>query len=489
MPAQGSRRTLATLTLTVLGGCHLLGGYNRLSLRDNADLAWRLAATGEGDASVTAIGASANGNVVLGGTFSGDLELGTTTLSTSAEASAFVAVIAPDGSVSRAVALESSGRVQPLAAVGTRLGGIFAEELRTGTRVLAKATGSEALFLLDVDESSEAFVSARSFGGAGFSSPKGQLALAQDGSGNTLIAGSYAGALTFDGCPPYPTKNQANLFLAKLDPAGNCVWSLRNDDDAPQGIGSVAADPLNDFVLVGGEFVGKLTFGDRPVLQSSGGVDLFLARLDGKGAAQWSRSIGNGLTQGGARVAAAPGGFSALVGFFEGEIDLGAAPLMATRGHDIVVANFRPNGQLDWQKQLSVDRAPCVPTACAFDDLQAAFDPEGNLVVAGPFEDSIDIEGVTLTTGADRAAYFLVKFDRSGNLLWSGHFGDDSDTCALRGHCELALAIDPQSDIFLGGSFANRLEFSAMLHGNAEAGNGPLFSNESRDGFLAKFRR
>lgn len=481
-------RGAALIVLATLGGCDIVAGYDRLTLRDSAHVTWSTALTGSGDASVRVLGATSAGTILAAGTFEGDLQLGAATLGTKGTTSAFVALLSREGAVQQLGALESTAVARPLAASGSKLAGIFTGELVTQAGTLATATGDDALFLLDVSATSGAIESARALGGAGFVSPEQKLDLAVDSAGNTLLGGSYGGSLTFSGCAPYPAKTKPNLFLAKLDKAGMCLWSIQNDDGAPQRIESVAVDGLNDFVVVGGEFVGKLEFAGMPVLQNSGGVDLFIARFDAEGTAQWSRSFGNGLAHGGARVAAAPGGYSALVAWFDGTLDFGAGPLVATRGHDLVVANFRPNGQLEWQKQLAIVRPACDLTTCEFDDVRAMFDPEGNLVVSSAFRGSVSIDGVSLGTTDDAAGYLLAKFDRSGHLLWSGHFGDANDDCSERGHCELALTIDAERNVYLGGSFNGALDFSAVDHDGALS-NAPLFAEDGRDAFLAKFLR
>jgi hypothetical protein len=214
-----------------------------------------------------------------------------------------------------------------------------------------------------------------------------------------------------------------------------------------------------------------------------------VARFDANGVVQWSHGFGNGLIQGGARVAAAPGGFSALVAFFDGALDFGAGELTASRGHDIVVANFRPDGTLEWQKQLAVFRDACTSMPCEFDDLVTEFDADGNLLVGGPFRGSIDIEGVSLATEDDAPGIFLAKFDRAGHLLWSGRFGDATDVCRERGHCELSLAVSAGHDPLLGGSFRTALDFGAVDQRAAGPRQPPLLATDARAAFLAKFLR
>jgi hypothetical protein len=476
------------VALLIGSGCHIVGGYDRLTLRDNAALAWALRLRGDGDASVRTIGATPSGEVLVAGTFDGAFELGSTSLP-AGSGSAFLALVDASGGFLRAAPLRSTAPLRALRASGRFLAGTFSGALIVGEETVTDAADGTRLFLMDINPMATVTPKAQRFGGAAFELPDDALALAVDTAGNVLVGGGYKGALTFDGCKPYPDRTKSNLFLAKVASDGRCLWTLQNVDDAPQRVESLAVDGLNDYVLVGGTFVGQLRLGETPSLQNSGGTDLFLARLDGDGRTQWSHAFGNGLTQGGVHVAAAPGGYSALVGYFDGTLDFGAGALTATRGHDIVVANFRPNGQLEWQRHLAVNRSACNVTSCAFDDLGAAFDAEGNLVVGGPFRGTLDIEGVTLAADEASTSYFLVKFDRSGNLLWSGQFGTPTDDCTEQGPCDFALALDAGRDVLVGGSFAGTLDFDAVDNGVAARERRRPEDGEPRAGFLAKFLR
>lgn len=478
------------LTLAVVAGtgCHVIGGYDQLSLRDGAKLVWARQLESEGSAAVEALGEAGSGAMLVAGTFEGSLGFGSATL-TADSVSAFLALVSASGELIDWNALRTNQSGRRMAAAKQTLAGVFSDDLELGGEVLASSPNAERLFLLDVDGGALDTVRAHSFGGEGFGVGSRSVSLALDSVGNVIIGGGYEGSLEFEGCTPYPTRAKSNLFLAKLNAERNCVWAIQNVDSAPQYVESVAVDSLNDFVVAGGSFVGRIGIGEGPALQNSGGTDLFIVRLDNAGRSQWKRAFGNGLTQGGARVAAAPGGYSALVGYFEGTMDFGAGPLTASRGHDIVVANFRPSGQLEWQKQLAVDRPVCSATQCEFDDLGAAFDSEGNLVVAGVFRDAMDIEGASLSAGESSVAYFIVKFDRSGNLLWSGQFTSPTDDCLDYGGCNVALTTDSDLNVVLGGQNSGSLDFSAIEGGTSLSGAEPSPNTPQRRGFLAKFLR
>ncbi|HEY3169506.1 MAG TPA: hypothetical protein VGK08_00755 [Thermoanaerobaculia bacterium] len=99
-----------------------------------------------------------------------------------------------------------------------------------------------------------------------------------------------------------------------------------------------------------------------------------------------------------------------------------------------------------------------------------AVDGQGNVVVAGSFERSVDFGGGNLTSaGGDDV--FVAKFSSSGAYLWARRFGGSSDD-----FCE-SVTVDGAGDIVLAGYF----------NGSADFGSGLLTSAGGTDIFLAKY--
>lgn len=470
--------------LVGLAGCHLVGGYDDLSLRTGPRVGWVVVGEGEGSAEVTAIGALTEARLLIAGSFDGKLELAPLSLDTARPSAAFIAVSESDGTILRALTLEATGGVSVLAASASSVVGVFGGSLAIGDAPLV-ATAPRSLFLLEFDPVTQDVVRTRALGGSATIAPEGHLDVAADSQGNLLVGGSYTGELALEGCAPRPSKTKPNMFLAKLAASDRrCLWTLGTDEDAPQRVESVAIDQANDFVVVGGVFVGELALDPEAPIQNSGGRDAFLARLDGAGRPRWVKSYGNGGRQGSMRVAAARGGYTAFATFFEGTLDLDGAKVTATTGHDVLLANLRPDGTLAWHHPMRIDREPCDDADCVLDDLAIAFDSEGNLLVAGPFKGTFEVDGVSLVSDAD--ATFLAKFDRAGHPLWVGHFDAKGDECQLRGACSLALALDSNDDVIVGSSFTGRLAFGGT---ESADGVGPFESALDRDAYVVKFAR
>ena len=124
-------------------------------------------------------------------------------------------------------------------------------------------------------------------GGNGLSSPAG---IATDGDGDVILAGNFEVSIDFgcgviNGPNTLPNRTQS-VFVAKLDGAGNCLWSKGfGEPDLQQTAYGVAVGPNGD-VSVTGLFSGKIDFGGGPLAGS-----FFVAEFDPAGAYRWSHGI------------------------------------------------------------------------------------------------------------------------------------------------------------------------------------------------------
>jgi hypothetical protein len=119
------------------------------------------------------------------------------------------------------------------------------------------------------------------YGGADDQTPTG---LSVDGQGNVFLTGKFAGTITFvDGGTLTAVPHDAGLdatdtLVAKLDPAGNHLWSQRFGDSRTQNSTGIAAG--TDGAVVLGYFRGVMNFG-AVSLKSAGdpNYDIFVAKL------------------------------------------------------------------------------------------------------------------------------------------------------------------------------------------------------------------
>ena len=175
----------------------------------------------------------------------------------------------------------------------------------------------------------------------------------------------------------------------------------------------------------------------------------------------WSQSFGDSTSQAQSATAFDGDGNVLLTGTFSGTVDLGGGALTSAGLGDVLLAKFDLDGNHLWSHSFGdpdEQNGWCV-----------AADPDGSLLVTGPFLGTIDLGGGVLTSAGNRDIY-LAKFDSDGNHIWSQSFGDP-ETQGSR-----SVIVDQAGSIVLVGNFRGSIDF----------GGGVLTSSGRTDVFVAK---
>ncbi len=163
-----------------------------------------------------------------------------------------------------------------------------------------------------------------------------------DDAGAVYVTGSFAGGLTFPPAAALAAAGGMDVFLARLDPAtGAGVWARGFGDGRHQFGRAVASDGAGS-VLLAGSFSGSLRFGEEDLFAWGAASDAFFAALDADGEAQWSAAFGSNGDDGIAAVAASGPGALYVTGWFEDWLSLSPdAPGLPGQGEtDVFVARM-----------------------------------------------------------------------------------------------------------------------------------------------------
>ncbi|MGK3962514.1 MopE-related protein [Sorangium sp. So ce118] len=147
--------------------------------------------------------------------------------------------------------------------------------------------------------------------------------LALDASGNAVIGSTFHRELT----DPYQGR------ISQLDGAATALWSR---DVSPVLRMQLGVDGLGNVVLAG-SFSGTLGLGGSG-LTSSGSNDMYLARLDPDGNVVFSESYGDAAYQSLMHLAVSAEGTAVIAGTFAGAITLGESTLVAATAGDTFLA-------------------------------------------------------------------------------------------------------------------------------------------------------
>jgi hypothetical protein len=275
--------------------------------------------------------------------------------------------------------------------------GMFGTSINLGNGLVTSAGGNDG-FVAKFDSLGNHLWS-KVFGDAAEQSPD---AVATDAAGNLIACGYFNGTIDLGG-GPLTSAGGVDIYVAKFSPTGTLLWSKRFGDSANQGTRGLAVDASGN-VLITGSFVGTVDFGG-PTLTSAGGADVYVAKLDPSGNHIWSKRFGDTLNQVGAGIATDAAGDVYFTGYLYGAMDFGGGTLTSVSGVDTYVVKLDPAGNHLWSMRgggigdqaavrVAVDPVgnvsfvgiavgtgtyggPALTSAGATDILVAKYDPSG----------------------------------------------------------------------------------------------------------------
>lgn len=276
-----------------------------------------------------------------------------------------------------------------------------------------------------------------------------------DGSGNAYLTGLFGNSANFG---PYmlTSSGSHDIFAAKLDPNGNWLWAVRaggTGDDFGHGI---ALDQAGNAYL-SGSIGGTASFGPY-TLTSSGGYDIFAAKLDPEGNWLWvtGASVNEVYS-----IAVDDAGNACLTGRFPGTVSFGPYTLICNGWYDVFAAKLDPNGNWLWAVSAGGTQSD--------GGYNIAVDAEGNIYLAGEFNLTVAF-GTHSITSSGEFDIFAAKMDPNGNWLWAASAGGGS--IDVGGD----IAVDQAGNVYLTGWF----------YGPASFGPFTLTSSGWDDVFAAK---
>jgi hypothetical protein len=239
-------------------------------------------AYGDGGADFArAVDVDSAGNIVVAGHFTGAIDFGGGPLSSEASPAAYVAKITPDGDHLWSMAMAGRGvqvvRGLDADADGIVVAGAFDDEIRFGddTHHASKPT----LYLVKLDQGG-AIQWSTSFSGATDVTESGPI-VALDSDANILLTGPLEGSASFGGDILTSVTDATDdftidVFVAKLDSAGQHLWS-RSYGGTGQDYGAAIAGDTQQNVLVTGTFSGDVGFGGD--LLKTTNASIFVVKL------------------------------------------------------------------------------------------------------------------------------------------------------------------------------------------------------------------
>lgn len=271
-----------------------------------------------------------------------------------------------------------------------------------------------------------------------------------DAAGNSYVAGYFNGSVAF-GATVLTSRGDNDLFVAKLDPAGTCLWVQQGGGAAPDAVRRLALDGNGNLYLAGHISGYTATVGGVTFTPAEGGIDLLVGKISTSGQWQWVVSVGGVSTDAAMDMVLSRSGTLYVAGL-AGAVTFGSTTLpLPAAGF---VATISPAGT--W---LSAQRTPA-------DILRIALDGADNLYMAGEYYGTTTFGSTTLPLAPSTSSdVFVAKRSAAGQWLWAVN-ASGTEREALE-----SLAVDANGDAYVAGSFAGVVTFGSTQIANAALAN------------------
>jgi hypothetical protein len=397
------------------------------------------------------------GDIFVSGLISGEASFGALGSRTSAgKTDALVMRLEPTGEPTWAIRFGGAGedvanaiaqRGDRVLAVGSFYDKLSVQGPGNEPPLAALGAGSDDIFAVLLDSAG----SPQWVWTAGGRDTDGANAVAATPDGGWVIGGSFSRHAQF-GTTELDTRGRTDAILIKLTAEGTVEWVKQFGGRYADAIWRVAVDAAGN-IIVQGLFADVADWGGGP-LKAGGGSDndVVLAKYDRNGTHLWSKRFGSAFNEVAGGLAVDPAGFITMTGSFDQKIDFGNGEAVVAGESDIFVARFAPTGELVWSRTYGGDREDI--------GFGVAADANGNVVVAGWFEHTVDFGGGAKASFGNRDA-FVLKLDAAGRHVWSTSFGDRDHDQAR------AVALDRDGRPVIAGIFRFDLKVDpgkAALH-------------------------
>ncbi|MBP7810297.1 MAG: SBBP repeat-containing protein [Bacteroidia bacterium] len=322
----------------------------------------------------------------------------------------------------------------------------------TGTFTLTSA-GNYDIFVSKLDAAGN-FIWAKKMGGT---QDDMVFEMAIDATGNVYTTGSFNVSADFDpgvGSFSLTSSGSRDVFISKLDAAGNFVWAKQIGAIADDLGYNIAVDGSGN-VYTCGYFIGAVDFDPGAAsfsLTAIGSNDIFISKLDAAGNFVWAKNMGSTVGDVATCLTLDASGNIYTSGYFQGTADfdpgVGTYTLVATAMQDVFVSKLDAAGNFVWARKMGGGGADVA------NDI--AVDASGNVLTSGYFQNAVDFDpgAGTFTiavAGADDA--FISKLDASGNFVWAKSLGGSGyEGC-------YGITTNVTGDIYTTGYFQGSADF------------------------------
>lgn len=321
--------------------------------------------------------------------------------------------------------------------------------------------GSLGLFLTKQDTSGR-LIWVKQLAGAGVELQR----MTTDSLGNLYFTGYFNSTVDMDPGPAVHNisthLNSEDVFVCKLDSAGNYQWAYGMGGTGPDIGKSVFVDGSGNVYLTG-YFEGTMDADPGPGVDNLISLyrDPFFIKLNSNGVYQWGGNISGFGQDQGRDITVDNSGDVYITGVFTSTADFDPGPAvynlnMPTSFYHVYLLKLNGNGGFVYAKGFGN-----FSSASHFGENVSTND-SGQVFLSGLQENVMDADpgpGTYNLTPTNSDQYFMIKLTAAGNFVWGKGFGTTITyyTNNLRPH--LRHSIDTAGNIYFTGNFWGTRDF------------------------------
>lgn len=291
---------------------------------------------------------------------------------------------------------------------------------------------------------------------AGGTSVDNAYSLAISNNGSIYLTGQFGYPSATFGSTTLNSSGGGDIFIAKLDSGGNWLWAKKAGGTDTDISYKISIDSYEN-LYVTGRFIYLATFGSFSVLCNTGSNDIFVAKADANGNWLWVRRAGGPEPDVGYGIDCDTYGNIYITGTFRVTADFGPFLLTMNGNNDLYVAKLDNNGNWLWASQAG---------GLGLDYGYAIVsDHRGTNVVTGYYNEPATFGSIPLT-GYGLNDIFIAGIDTNGNWLWASKAGGSVNDNGR------SIAMGENSDCYIIGS-ANSIvcNFGTLIPANFGSGD------------------
>jgi len=289
--------------------------------------------------------------------------------------------------------------------------------------------------------------------------------IATDQNGNIIAVGTFDATANF-GSKSLSTSGSLDIFVAKYDSSGTCLWAQKAGGSFGDEGRAVAVDAQGNIYITGTYGQSGAVFSGLTIGTTGGLRNGFIAKYKPDGTIVWVKSIGGISSSPEPRkIVMGKDNKVYVAGEFYGTITFnGSQQITSTKGgaNDIFTSQFDTSGTAIWANKGG-DRKDEKLTGLAID-------ANGNPIIYGSY-DSLTTFGTTtkyaeyLGSTFGHTDLFLVKYSTSGGQFWFQSFG------GKEGDLGGGICIDNAGNIYTTGFFKTDFYSGSVTANNSGTTN------------------